>query len=187
MAKIPRNENNVTHPGRMRQLVFAIYAFWMKSRLTQWFEGPLQLKDGMLTLRRLRKSGYPLISEFVNNDLDPQDLVFAGMRNKRLNLGHPSMVYFGLFEGDEIVGLFWFSLVGRQTVEPSMALSARWRGKGVLSSLYERHVPIYRKHRLNLRYRVNENNKLVLDYYLRRGYEIDHKEGHLVIVYHKYH
>ena len=165
----------------LRSIAYRFYVLGYRHSLARLFSGKLQIDTGQLLIRRLNKNELKELDCFLRQGLNYQDLEFAGIKKLKLNYRHPGFLYFGIMSGDELAALWWIEIRGRRTIEPSLAVARPWRGKGILESLTIRHKEIYARHKIKLRYRVNENNAIMIDYYKKKGIPPTCKEGHLYV------
>ena len=134
-----------------------------------------------MELRKLARKKLPVLNEFLKQNLSEQDMKYSGIRGGKLNYDHPGFLYFGIFSGDVLAALWWIEVRGRKAIEASLAVAGAWRGSGILDSLHDRNEEIYAQHRIDHRFRVNDENTVMLDYYAKKGLTPAHRDGHLVI------
>jgi|GEM_PF-1634752 len=165
----------------LKDRAFFVYAFWFRRQLTKWVSGELEVSNKILTLKRVSKSNALVLDVFLSTEVDDKDLRFAGVGAKGLNLGHPSFVYFGIFDNDDLIALAWMRILGRRKIERLLLVGRSWRRRGLRSNLLVRNGQICKNHRLISLSKIDVNNEVMLNIYKKKGYKLDNKEGHLYI------
>lgn len=165
----------------LRERAFDLYSRWFRRKLSVLFTGKLRARDLELEVRRLDARSREDVNSLLEQQVDDDDRTVAGIESRRFNFAHSCFVYFGIYNGSELAALWWLKIVRRNTVEPSMIIAKKWRGRGLLSSLHHRNEAIYRRQRISHRYRVNRNNPVMVDFYRKQGVAVDHVEGHLCV------
>ncbi len=165
----------------LREQAFDLYSRWFRRKLSVLFTGKLLARNLELDVIRLDASSRKDVNSLLEQQVDDNDRTVAGVESKRFNFHHPGFLYLGIYHGNELAALWWVKIVRRNTVEPSMIIAKNWRGRGLLSSLHDRNHEIYLRHRINQRYKVNRDNQVMLDFYRRKGIEVDHEEDHLCV------
>ena len=165
----------------LREVAFYFYTIWFRQQFVRWMVGDLDIGDRKLRITRLREATCPDLNDFFCREFDQEDLVFAGVESKKLSFKHSCFIYFGVYEDDILVALWWFNVLGRKLVEPSLVIAKSWRKRGMLSSWYKIVQTISEKHKICLTYKINVENQLMLAYLKKQGLKPEFKEGHLYI------
>lgn len=142
----------------------------IKRKLADELSGEITIEDRAFTYRPLTEEEQPVLTEFLSEALQAQDIALLRLSSNGVDFHNPAHLYLGLFDANRLIALNWIRIDDLRLLEKGSAVAFAWRRKGIYRLLHERFCNCCDQLGFAHYIRTADENTIILNFLEGQGY-----------------